>query len=606
MKPLSISLLSVNLLFLSISALAQETSSEAPQEIIISANRIPQATNVVMAATTIIDREAIRTSQSQSLIELLSGQAGMQLAQAGGQGAQTSLFLRGTESDHSLILIDGVQLTNSTGAAGRLELIPLDQIEKIEIIRGPRSSIYGSEAIGGVVNIVTNGDIDPGLSGNFTVTGGTQDSNNTNFGLQGGNELTKLALNISHRETDGINFSENGNPDKDGFENHTAAFSFSHELNNSVSFSANYSHFDSNSEYDDGNVDIESKQLSASFSFALTEKWLSDFRVERFKERNDDRSLFGITQSQSKNHKLNWHNTLTIDSSNQFAFGLDQLNQTLEYSSFGSSQTETSRDNNGIYGVYIRKGELADFTASLRHDNNERFGQQNTGSIALGKDLNQNIRAWLSYGTAFKAPNLIDLYVNFPSFFFFANPNLQPETSRNIELGLQLQAMGAHWQMNAFRNNINNLITADASFTSLTNAHKAQINGLEASVELLVAAWAINANLTVLDHENQSSQQELLRRPNQSLALNLSRTFGKFDLVAKVLAHSKHHDIDPVSFAPSVVGGFATTDLVFGYQLNQSSNLRLRLGNIFDKSYQYIDGFFTLGRTAQLAFDYRF
>ncbi len=316
--------------------------------------------------------------------------------------------------------------------------------------------------------------------------------------------------------------------------------------------------------------------------------------------------MFGTTKSQSENNKINWHNTLTLDNTNQVVFGLDQIEQTLEYASFGSVQTETSRDNLGIYGVYIRKGKLADFTASLRHDDNERFGQQNTGSLALGKDFNQNVRAWISYGTAFKAPNLIDLYVNFPSFFFFSNPNLQPETSRNIELGLQLQALGAQWQVNTFRNDIDNLITADVGFTTLTNAQKAHINGLEVSVELLLAAWSINANLTLLDHENQSTQLELLRRPNQTLAININRIFGNFDFAAKFLAQSDHHDIDPLSFGPSVLGGFATTDLVFGYQLTQASSLRLRIGNIFDKNYQYVDGFFTLGRTAQLAFDYRF
>jgi vitamin B12 transporter len=606
MKLLPISLLAVKLCLSATLGLAQEVNTEAPQEIMISANRLPQAANLVMAATTIIERNAIRSSQSQSLIGLLSGQLGMQLAQSGGQGAQTSLFMRGTESDHTLILIDGVQLTNSTGAAGRLELIPLDQIERIEIVRGPRSSIYGSEAIGGVINIITNTDVEPGFGGNISVTAGTQDSNNTNLGLQGGNESTTLALNLSHRETSGINFRESGSADEDGFENDTAALSLSHLFNNKVSFLANYSRFDSSSDYDDGNVDIESQQLSAGFSFALTENWSSSVRVERFEEENNDMSAFGTTKSQSKNNKINWHNTLFLDDANQFVFGVDHIEQKLEYASFGAVQTDTSRDNDGIYGVYLRNAELAELTVSLRHDDNERFGHQSTGSFAIGKNLNQSIRAWVSYGTAFKAPNLIDLYVNFPSFFFFANPDLQPETSKNIELGLQIQALGAQWQANVFSNDINDLITADATFTTLANAQKAKINGLETSIELLLVGWTVNANLTLLDHENQSTNQELLRRPNQTLAVNLARKFDDFDFALNVLAQSDHHDIDPVSFGPSMVGGFATTDLVFGYQLNTATSLRLRIGNLFDKDYQFVDGFYTLGRSAQLAFDYRF
>jgi len=607
MKSLALSLIAVNFCLYSISGIAQQEPNRAElQEIIITANRVPQSVDAVMAATTIINRETIRNSQSQSLIELLSGQPGMQLAQSGGQGAQTSLFLRGTESDHTLILIDGVQITTSTGAAGRLELIPLDQIERIEIVRGPRSSIYGSEAIGGVVNIITDTEVDPGFSGNFSVTAGTQGSNNTNLGLQGGNQSTTLALNVSHRKTDGINFRESGSADDDGFENDTAALSLHHQLNDRIHFSANYSRFDSSADYDDGIVNIESQQLSAGFSVALTDNWNSSIRIEGFKEDNNDLSAFGITQSQSENNKINWHNTLLIDGSNQFTFGLDHVEQELLYASFGAMQTDTSRDNDGVYGVYLRNSELADTTLSLRHDDNERFGNQTTGSIALGKNLSQTVRAWISYGTAFKAPNLIDLYVDFPSFFFFANPNLKPETSKNVEVGLQLQALGAQWKFNAFRNDIDDLITTDASFTTLENAQKARINGLEASVEILLADWTMNADLTLLDHENQSTNQELLRRPNQTLALNVAREFGDFDFAVNLLAQSDHHDIDPTTFGSSIVGGFATTDLVLGYRLNATMGLRLRVGNIFDKDYQFVDGFYTLGRTAQLAFNYRF
>ncbi len=537
MKFLSISLIAVSFCLSPISGFAQqEENREAPQEIVITANRVSQPANVVMTATTIIDREAIRNSQSQSLIELLSGRLGMQLAQSGGQGAQTSLFLRGTESDHTLILIDGVQVTTSTGAAGRLELVPLDQIERIEIVRGPRSSIYGSEAIGGVLNIITNSEVDPGFSGNFSATAGTQKSSNTNLGLQGGTESTTLALNVSHRETDGINFRESGSADDDGFENDTLALSLNHQFTDRVSFSANYSRFNSSADYDDGIVDIESQQLSAGLSVVLTENWNSSFKVERFKEENDDMSAFGTTQSQSENNKINWHNTLVLDAVNQLAFGIDHVEQELEYASFGAVQTDTSRDNDGVYVVYLRDGEFADLTVSMRHDDNERFGTQSTGSIALGKDLNQNVRAWVSYGTAFKAPNLIDLYVNFPSFFFFANPNLKPETSKNVEVGLQIQALGAQWKVNAFRNDIDDLITTDATSTTLANAQKARINGLEVSIEILLAGWYVNTDLTVLDHENLSTNQELLRRPNQTLAINFAREFGDFDFAVNVLA----------------------------------------------------------------------
>jgi len=603
MKSLPITLLTVIFLLYPDSGFTQ---SEATQEIIITANRLPQSVNSVMAATTIIDRDAIRNSQAQNLIELLSGQPGMQLTQSGGQGAQTSLFLRGSESDHTLMLIDGAQITTSTGAAGRLEFLPLDQIERIEIVRGPRSSIYGSEAIGGVLNIITRPETDPGFNGNFSAMVGSQNSNNTNLGLRGGNKSTTLGLNISHRETAGINFSEIGSADADGFKNDSAAFSFNHQFNDKLNFATNYSHFDSSVDYDDGNVGTESSQLSVGLSITLSQNWDSNLFVERFAEKNNDAAAFGTTQNESENNKINWHNSLVLSDASQLAFGFDHIEQKLQYSSVAAIQTDSSRDNEGIYAVYLRNTTLADLTFSVRHDNNERFGNQSTGSIALGKDLRENFRAWVSYGTAFKAPNLIDLYVDFPSFFFFSNPNLKPETSKSLELGLQIEALHAQWQINIFQNKIDNLIAADTTFTTLANVQKTRINGIEASVESTLAGWQINADLTLLNHENESTRQELLRRPDQILALNLARPFGDFDFAIKVLAQSKHQDINPLTFGRSRVGGFATTDLTLAYHLNAAVDFRLRIGNAFDKDYQFIDGFYTLGRTAQFAFDYRF
>jgi len=603
MKSLPITLLTVIFLLYPDSGFTQ---SEATQEIIITANRLPQSVNSVMAATTIIDRDAIRNSQAQNLIELLSGQPGMQLTQSGGQGAQTSLFLRGSESDHTLMLIDGAQITTSTGAAGRLEFLPLDQIERIEIVRGPRSSIYGSEAIGGVLNIITRPETDPGFNGNFSAMVGSQNSNNTNLGLRGGNKSTTLGLNISHRETAGINFSEIGSADADGFKNDSAAFSFNHQFNDKLNFATNYSHFDSSVDYDDGNVGTESSQLSVGLSITLSQNWDSNLFVERFAEKNNDAAAFGTTQNESENNKINWHNSLVLSDASQLAFGFDHIEQKLQYSSVAAIQTDSSRDNEGIYAVYLRNTTLADLTFSVRHDNNERFGNQSTGSIALGKDLRENFRAWVSYGTAFKAPNLIDLYVDFPSFFFFSNPNLKPETSKSLELGLQIEALHAQWQINIFQNKIDNLIAADTTFTTLANVQKTRINGIEASVESTLAGWQINADLTLLNHENESTRQELLRRPDQILALNLARAFGDFDFAIKVLAQSKRQDINPLTFGRSRVGGFATTDLTLAYHLNAAVDFRLRIGNAFDKDYQFIDGFYTLGRTAQFAFDYRF
>jgi vitamin B12 transporter len=571
-------------------ATTAEEISEIPEEIVVAANRIEQTVSTVMAAITVIDKETIRRSSAQNLAELLAGVPGLQFAPSGGLGAQTSLFLRGTESDHTLILVDGVQMTTSTGPAGRLEFIPLDQIERVEIVRGPRSSIYGSEAIGGVLNIITKPQVSEDFTGSLKLMAGTQSSSDTNLALQGKLGNTDLSLNASHQQTDGIDFSDRGSNDDDGYENDSFSLSLTHQFGERLSLSSTYSSFDAMSDYDDG---------------VVTDNWDSNLLVEQFTEDSEDAGAFGLTLSRSKNKKLSWQNVYTFDAANLLSFGVDHQTQELDYATFGAQQTETSRDNSGIYGVYVYQNPALDFTLSLRNDDNERFGNHSTGSIAIGRDLSDSVRSWVSYGTAFKAPNLIDLYVDFPAFFFFANPELAPETAKSLELGLQASAFGASWQLNLFRNDIDDLITTDASFTSLANIQSARIDGVEASLGASLAGWRMDAALTLLDHENRSTGTQLLRRPRQTLSLNIARDFGALDLALNMLAQDQHLDIDPVNFGNSTVAGYGVVNLIAGYRLNKDFELRLRISNLLDEDYQIVDGFNTQDRTAQLSLSYQ-
>jgi len=587
-------------------AQAQTTGGSAPEEIIVAANRLEQPLSSVLVAATIINKEAIRQSQAQNLAGLLAGVPGMQFSPSGGQGAQTSLFMRGTESDHTLILVDGVQMTTNSGPAGRLEFIPLDQIERIEIVRGPRSSVYGSEAIGGVINIITKPNVQEDFSGAVKLLGGTENSGSANIGLQGRVGATTLSLNASRFETDGIDNSERGSSDDDGYENDSFSLSAGHKFSDQFSVSSSFSSFDAESDYDDGVVNTDSQQFSLSATAVLTDSWESSLILERFEEDNMDVGAFGTTNSSTENKKFSWQNSYTLDASNVFSFGIDHQQQELSYATFGALQTETSRDNNGVYGVYMRESGPLDFTLSLRNDDNERFGNHSTGSIAVGSDFGESLRGWVSYGTAFKAPNLIDLYVDFPSFFFFANPNLEPESAESLELSLQADALGATWQMNVFRNDIEDLISTNASFSSLANIQEARIDGMEATVSSTLAGWQFDAALTLLDHENLSTGANLLRRPEQTLSLNIARQFGALDLAVNVFAQNEHLDIDPVSFGNSKVGGFGVVNLIAGYRLNEKLDLRLRIGNALDKKYQIVDGFNTQERNAQFSLNYSF
>jgi len=286
--------------------------------------------------------------------------------------------------------------------------------------------------------------------------------------------------------------------------------------------------------------------------------------------------------------------------------GVDFESEDLLYESSGAVQTDTTRDNRAVFAVLDTDLSAFNTTLSLRSDDNEQFGQKTTGKAAIGTDLGDNLQVWTSYSTAFKAPSLVELYVDFPGFFFFGNPDLQPETSRNIEVGLEGSHAGAAWSVNAFRNEIKNLIATNASFNSLTNVERATINGVELAVNGTLLGWNANAALTLLDHENSETGQELLRRPNEILSAGISREFDKLNVGLTWLARSAQKDVDPVTFGTSSVAGNAVFDLILAYQLLNDLSLQLKVGNLFDKDYQVVDGYNTYGRTALLTTRYQF
>jgi vitamin B12 transporter len=581
-------------------------AQEKLEQITITANRVEQSADALMTAVTVITRQEIEASLAQNLNDLLLGKTGVHIAQSGSQGSQTSLFLRATESDHTLILIDGVQMTTATGMAARLELIPLDQVESIELVRGPRSSIYGSEAIGGVLQIFTRGAGEEAFDGSLNMTAGTQSTANSNLNLSGKVESTSFGFSYSNKETEGIDSKVSGSPDNDGFSNDSLALSLFQQFTKDTALTLRYSKFNAESEYDDGTVDGDSEQFSALLDFSISEIWNASFAIDSFTEDNLNVGAFGTTESIARTRSVRWDNTINFSDQNSISIGFDAKDQQLDYASFGALQTENSRDNKGLYGVYLRSAEVMDITLSLRNDDDEGFGSHSTGSIALGKSFNESIRIWTSLGTAYKAPNLIDLYVDFPSFLFSANPRLDPETSRNLEFGLELTALDTSWKFNLFRNEIDDLITSNATFSSLDNIDKVEINGLEVSASRELSGWALNLALTLLDHENVILGDELLRRPNSTFLIQASRQFNQLTVALDWLMQEGHKDLNPFTFASSDVGGYGLVNLVTGYQFSDSLALRLKVGNLFDKGYRIVDGFNTYGRTAQLAINYHF
>lgn len=599
-----------------VAAQSNADQAEAPQEMLVTANRFAQFSNQTLNAHTLLDRNFIDQSGAGSLFDLLQTVPGVQLARTGTDGAQTSLFMRGSNSNHTLILLDGVRLNTASEGAARLENIPLSHIERVEVIRGPQSSVYGADAIGGVIQIFSRSSVaadgslaDAGkpYSGRIEAGAGTEQSRVLHSGFRARLNKTVVDVDLSHRETDGIPSRNAPTPSTHNadWENQSVSLGVQQQLSDGWQLWGRWQATDSEKLFDGGNSEAAQRSGSAGLKGQVSERWKTQLQVSQFKDNNVTRQ-FGLSRSTTRRDSLQWQNELSFSENSNTLLGLDMDDEDLYYLSSGAVQNVSTRRNDAVFAVHQQALGVIDLTASVRVDDNEQFGEHTTGRLALGTDIGGASSVWVAASTAFKAPTLVDLYVDFPSFGFFANPELEPERARNLEAGLRTELADTALDVSVFRNDIRDLIGSDSTFRSLTNVSRARIQGLELSASRDILGWQSRLSLTLLDHENRDTGEPLLRRPEEQLSVSTSKRFDQFSVFFDWQLRSDQADLDPVTYGRSRVGGYGALDTVLEWQLMPALELQLKIGNVFDKKYEVVDGYNTLGRHAMLSARHQF
>jgi vitamin B12 transporter len=579
-------------------AVAQSTPrSLAP--IVVTASRAPQSLLDQVADVTYISADEIAQSGAQSLATLLARQPGVEVVQNGGPGATSGVFLRGANAAQTLVLIDGMRVASASSGATALEAIPLDQIDHIEILRGPATSLYGADAIGGVVQVFTHKGA-TGLSANASAGYGTHDTWIASAGIAGGAERARGAVTIAGRQSRGFNAIENpGNfaydPDRDGYRDASVTAQGSFDWAAQQRLSVQYFRSRLDSRFDGGDAfDDRTITTLTMWQFASINKLRDGIDSRLYAGDGSDRSVsqtgFGDFPFVTHQRQYGWQGDFALPRGSLTA-ALERREERVDSS---PAFAVTSRDTTSVTGVYRLEAGANALQANLRHDDSSQFGGKTTGALAWGYRITPAWRVTASAGTAFRAPTFNDLY--YPGF---SNPALRPETSRNVEAGVRWTARAGEvaWQAHVvgFRNRVRDLIVfeCDPNFVCAPdNVADATLRGVELYGDAQWRDTRVHASVDVQSPTDDATGHLLPRRARRHGVVAITQAFGAWRVTGETVASSERFD-DAENTRR--LGGYAIVNLVAEWTMTPRTVFFVRADNVFDRHYELAADFATGG-----------
>jgi len=570
-------------------AAEEKETYELKPDLVVTPTRMVEALGDSLASVSLITRTDIELSLAEDLFELLRLQPGIDIVRSGGPGAQTSIFMRGSNSNHILVLIDGVRVSSANTGGYVWEQLPLNQIERIEIVRGPRGSLYGSDSIGGVIQIFTRDSPKPYAR----VTGGSYGTAELEGGLGYQGENSQISVNAGFRHTNGFSVQNpdgfSYNPDDDGYQNTNLGIRGSTQASFG-SWEYSLLALKSESEFDQGVSEtrqgVASVGLHGNFSADWDYQLLAGYTFEKL----DSDFEFYTTGFQSKRYELSWQNQYDPGGNGKLSFGADFYHENGE----SLYSWDEGRNNTGLFASYDYFVDRLHLQAGGRYDDNSRFGGELTGQIALGYDLAEAWQITGSYGSAYRGPNLNEQFS--PGFggLFAGNPDLDPESSQSGELGLRWQHENlGTFTASAYRTRVKDMISFTGPLYQAENIDQALLKGLELDYTLSRAGWLVNANATFQRAEDQVTDEPLLRRPHQKGSITVDRRFSNGSWVGLDWFYSGKR----LDFGGITLASYSLINFHAGWEFAPSWRLELRGDNLADENYEPAYGFNAAGRS---------
>jgi vitamin B12 transporter len=594
---------------------ANAALEDQPDTVVVTATRIPTPELQVASSITVVTADDIAAREIRTLPDLLKQVPGLNVVQTGGPGGQTSVFMRGTNSNHTKVLVDGIDVSDPSNPGGAFDFgnFLTQDIEKVEILRGPQSGLYGSDAIGGVINIITKEGSGPAQF-NAGVEGGSFDTFNQAGGASGSYEQLHYAANIEHFHSGKTPVTPLDllTPGEQRIDDYYDNFTASTKLGFDVT-----EHFDLGlvARYTDTHLRLtgdnfnnfpatpDSEQSANNTLQTYTRATAHLMSIDGFLEQTIGAAYSNVRSSDfspeaprsdafGERVKFDWLGTLRFAAQEKLVLGAEH--QRDEITAPISAGTII---DSGFAELQSGFGDRLYDTVSLRYDSNDRFGGKLTYRFAPAYLINETgTKIKASIGTGFKAPTLDQLFQSFPAFDFFANPNLVPESSLGWDAGFEQAALSdsLRFGVTYFHNNIKNLIADNADFTSNINVGRAVTEGVESFLSYQPApTLTFRADYTYTQATDEIAHDELLRRPKHKGTLNAAwQATSQLSLNATVLSVGSWIDGNRDFSIPRLTApGYTTVDLAGSYDINNHLNVYARVANLLNRHYENPIGF---------------
>ena len=574
-------------------------------DVFVTATRTPISKNNVIADTTTITEEEIKRAGLSSLSELLQRQPSIEISNNGGQGKVSTFGIRGTSSTHSIVLIDGIRINAATSGFTAIENIPLSQIEKIEILRGPASSLYGPDAIGGVIQIFTKKGLE-GFKPYIGIGYGRYNTSSLQTGLRGGDSQTTYAINFSGINTDGFSAfvpnlaspSNTFNLDKDKYKNYGLSTSLNHKINESYEVNFQYLLTQAKNKYDNSyayyypGIDFRNTSRNEAYSLALNAQinsaWKSSIKISRGIDEYVDKQLYDwnlytyIAQNnlyKTTQDQFTWQNNIEL-SKGTLTLLYDRLEQKIKTTEY---YQKNKRVNDGFMIGYSLIENKHNFQTNIRKDFNSNYDDSLTGNIGYAYMINQNWTFATSAGTAFVSPTFNFAYATADPDAR-GNPDLKPEKSKNVEASIRYKNDTRALSFTAFDNEIRDFIIYTYGMTpqSTANLNKAKIQGLSLSGSQFIGHFQISGSVTSQSPKNEDTEKYLPYRSALLGNINLNYFIGNWNFGLENTGSGSRYD-DKANTRK--ISGYVLTNFVADYKFSDQLKINLRLNNALDKDY---------------------